>query len=160
MGWKLAAVLLVLLIKYTNADCTCYEPGNYTGRLAPISNSFDNSDFSSCYTPCSFLAYSGDDTRRWGGLTINWGSVEDNSGILQIFDGTDITGIPLIQVSAGTNVLSGSTKNLIKSSQPRITIKYTQTGTGANVYYGVIKATPGLQASTLPINTVAPTTNT
>ncbi|UMM44589.1 hypothetical protein L5515_019721 [Caenorhabditis briggsae] len=161
MGWKLAAFLLALSIKYTNADCTCYEQANYTGFSAPLSNSFETSDFSACFTPCKYVAYSGNDTFGWGGLTINWGSVKDNSGILQIFDGTDITGIPLIQVSAGTNVLSGSTKNLIKSSQPRITITYTQTGTEANNYNGVIKASSGLQPSTVPITTTAaPTTRT
>ncbi|PIC31060.1 hypothetical protein B9Z55_022096 [Caenorhabditis nigoni] len=161
MGWKLAAFLLAVSIRYANADCTCYEQANYTGTSAPLSNSFERSDFSACYTPCSYVAYSGDDTFGWGGLTINWGSVADTTGKIQIFDGTDTTGTPLIVVNAKENVVNGIDKSLIRSSQPRITITYTQEGTGANNYNGVIKASPGLQPSTVPITTTAaPTTRT
>ncbi|EFP06473.1 hypothetical protein CRE_08372 [Caenorhabditis remanei] len=167
MGWKFAVLLLAVLVKDAHAVCSCYQAGNYTGATAPISNAYNNSDFSACFSSaCSYVAYSGDDTKGWTGFTFNWVLPLANAGgSLQIFDGTpDLSSnpAPLIQINEGENVIANTAKNLIKSTSPRITIQYTQTSTTtANVYYGSIKATPGLQPIAEPTSTTAiPSTKT
>ncbi|CAL2051842.1 unnamed protein product [Caenorhabditis brenneri] len=160
--YKLAVLVLALLVKDTIASCQCYETSNYTGKSAAISNAYETADFSSCAKNCSYTAYSGDDTYGWTGLTFQWGTTTNSGGLVEIFDGaTNDSSALLIQIQEGENVLSGSTKSQIKSSSPRITIRYTQSAGAANVYYGVIKAVPGLQPSAAPITTTAaPTTRT
>ncbi|CAI2355914.1 unnamed protein product [Caenorhabditis sp. 36 PRJEB53466] len=157
---KSLVILSVLcLIGGAHADCACYEASNYTGKSAPISNSYNTEDFSACYKQCSYVAYSGDDTYGWTGLTFRWGTTAGSGGLVEIFDGPAAIGTPIIQINEGEDVDSGSSKSSIKSSSSSITIKYSQTGTGANVYYGVIKAVPGLQPSAAPTTTTsAPTT--
>lgn len=80
-------------------------------------------------------------------LTFRWGTTTNSGGQIQIFDGPTATGTPLIQwvfesnminfhsfyrIAEGEDVLDGSAKSQIKSSSPRITITYSQTGTGAS----------------------------
>ncbi|KAF1749739.1 hypothetical protein GCK72_026208 [Caenorhabditis remanei] len=168
MGWKLAVLLLAVLVKDAHAVCNCYQAGNYTGATAPISNSYNTTDFSACFSSaCSYVAYSGDDTKGWTYFTFNWAApLAGAGGLLQIFDGTpDLSStLPpaLIQINEGENVDSSSPKYMIKSTSPRITIKYSQSSTtSANVYYGSIKAVPGLQPTAGPTSTTAmPTTRT
>ncbi|CAQ58101.1 CUB_2 domain-containing protein [Caenorhabditis elegans] len=147
LKWMLTVLLLFTFAfsGVSTTGCVCYEAGNYTGRSAPISNSYDPDGFSPCYTDCSYVAYAGDDSHYWTRLTFHWGTTTNSGGLIQIFDGPLATGTPLIQISEGENVLSGSSKSNIKSTLPRITVKYTQTGNGINIYYGVIKALPNAQ---------------
>ncbi|KAF1749494.1 hypothetical protein GCK72_025962 [Caenorhabditis remanei] len=144
MWWKLAVFAAAVFLTETEAStCTCYESGNYTGRSAPISNPYNPDGFSPCYAaPCSYVAYSGDENHIWTRLTFHWGTTTNSGGLIKIFDGTDITGTPIILLNEGENVLSGSTKSQIKSTSSRITITYSQTGTDSNVFYGVMKAIP------------------
>uniref|UniRef100_A0A1I7TLM6 Secreted protein n=1 Tax=Caenorhabditis tropicalis TaxID=1561998 RepID=A0A1I7TLM6_9PELO len=114
--WNFTAILLfTCFVSYSSANCACYEFGNYTGRSAPISNSYQTDDFSPCYVdspPCAFVAYSGDDTRTWTGLTFNWGSTTSSGGLIEIFDGPDasdvyygtIRAVPTTQPNAATTI--------------------------------------------------------
>ncbi|CAI5454708.1 unnamed protein product [Caenorhabditis angaria] len=138
-------MILLLLILTTGVEsyCECYQNYPTTGKTATVSNAFDANTFDSCYTlPCGFAANSGADTVGWNSVSISWVNIQDPTGNLTIYDGVDDTA-PLIATVKPPRSPS-SVAATFQSSTEVIYIKYTQTITSGNTYYGTVQASGSL----------------